>query len=78
MRSLQWNSCLTRSVTSSNCQPCIDRIDAEVARMTADGFYDGQVVYDAVAARHSEAMVMVAYTSQTLQLKQQDHSVTSI
>jgi transposase len=33
--------------------------DADVASMTADGAYDGQVVYDAVAERHPKAAVIV-------------------
>ncbi|HET6239729.1 MAG TPA: transposase [Acetobacteraceae bacterium] len=33
----------------------LDQIDAEVASMTADGAYDGEAVYDAVAERHPEA-----------------------
>jgi hypothetical protein len=30
----------------------LDQIDADVASLTADGAYDGQSVYDAVAERH--------------------------
>ena len=37
----------------------LDQIDVDVALMTADGAYDGQVVYDAVAERHPEAAVIV-------------------
>jgi len=37
----------------------LDQIDADVASMTADGAYDGQVVYDAVAERHPQAAVVV-------------------
>jgi hypothetical protein len=37
----------------------LDQIDAEVASMTADGAYDGQVVYDAVCERHPRASVIV-------------------
>jgi transposase len=37
----------------------LDQIDAEVASMTADGAYDGEAVYDAVAERHPEAVVIV-------------------
>jgi len=37
----------------------LDQIDADVASMTADGAYDGQVVYDAVAERHPQAAVIV-------------------
>ena len=34
----------------------LDQIDAEVASMTADGAYDGEAVYDAVAKRHPQAV----------------------
>src|SRR5271163_4155805 len=37
----------------------LDQIDAAVASMTADGAYDGDAVYDAVAKRHREAVVIV-------------------
>jgi transposase len=37
----------------------LDQIDADVSSMTADGAYDGQVVYDAVAERHPKAAVIV-------------------
>ena len=37
----------------------LDQIDAEVAAMTADGAYDGEAVYDAVAGRHLEAAVII-------------------
>ena len=37
----------------------LDQIDAEIASMTADGAYDGEAVYDAVAQRHPEAAVIV-------------------
>ena len=37
----------------------LDQIDAEVASMTADGAYDGEAVYDAVAERHPEAAVII-------------------
>ena len=33
----------------------LDQIDADVASLTADGAYDGEAVYDAVAARHPGA-----------------------
>ena len=33
----------------------LDQIDADVASMTADGAYDGEAVYDAMAERHPEA-----------------------
>jgi hypothetical protein len=36
-----------------------DQIDADVASMTADGAYDGEAVYDAVAERHPAAAVVI-------------------
>jgi hypothetical protein len=36
----------------------LDQIDADVASMTADGAYDGEIVYDAVAKRHPDAAVI--------------------
>ena len=37
----------------------LDQIDAEVASLTADGAYDGEAVYDAVADRHPGAEVII-------------------
>jgi transposase len=37
----------------------LDQIDAEIASMTADGAYDGEAVYDAVAERHPSAAVII-------------------
>jgi len=37
----------------------LDQVDADVESMAADGAYDGQVVYDAVAERHPNAAVIV-------------------
>jgi transposase len=37
----------------------LDQIDVDVASLTADGAYDGEVVYDAVAERHPEAVVII-------------------
>jgi transposase len=37
----------------------LDQIDAEAASMTADGAYDGETVYDALAERHPEAAVTI-------------------
>ena len=37
----------------------LEQIDADVVSMTADGAYDGQVVYDAVTERHPKAAVIV-------------------
>ena len=37
----------------------LDQIEDSVGSMTADGAYDGQVVYDAVTQRHPEAKVII-------------------
>jgi hypothetical protein len=37
----------------------LDQIDANVASMTADGAYDSEAVYDAVAERHPEASIII-------------------
>ena len=37
----------------------LDQINAKIASMTADGAYDGEAVYDAVAKRHPEAAVII-------------------
>ena len=37
----------------------LDQIDARIASMTADGTYDGEAVYDAVAKRHPEAAMII-------------------
>ncbi len=37
----------------------LDQIDADVASLTADGADDGEAVYDAVAERHPEAVVII-------------------
>jgi hypothetical protein len=37
----------------------LNQIDAEVASVTADGAYDGEAVYDAVAERHPNATVII-------------------
>jgi hypothetical protein len=37
----------------------LDQIDVDVASMTADGAYDGPVVYDVVAERHPEAAIII-------------------
>jgi transposase len=43
----------------------LDQIDADVASMTADGAYDGDAVYDAVAERYPGAAVMPRATAVT-------------
>ncbi len=37
----------------------LDQIDAKIASMAADGAYDGEAVYDAVAKRHPEAAMII-------------------
>ena len=37
----------------------LDQIDADVASLTADGAYDGEAVYEAVADRHPDAEVII-------------------
>ena len=37
----------------------LDQIDAEIASLTADGAYDGEVVYDTVATRHPDAEIII-------------------
>jgi transposase len=37
----------------------LEQIDTEIASMTADGAYDGEAVYDAVAERHPSATVII-------------------
>ena len=37
----------------------LDQIDTEIASLTADGAYDGEVVYDAVANRHPDAETII-------------------
>ncbi len=41
----------------------LDQIEGEVSSMTGDGAYDGQSVYDAVAARHPGAAVIIPLRS---------------
>ena len=37
----------------------LDQIDADIASMTADGAYDGEAAYNAVAERHPAAAVVI-------------------
>jgi transposase len=37
----------------------LEQIDSKIASMTADGAYDGEAVYDAIAERHPEAAVII-------------------
>ena len=43
----------------SEMSALLNQIDAVVASMTADGAYDGEAVYDAVAEHHPEAAVII-------------------
>jgi transposase len=43
----------------SEVRELLDQIDAEIASVTADGAYDGETVYDAVAERDPEAAVII-------------------
>jgi hypothetical protein len=56
----------------------LDQIDADVASLTADGAYDGEAVYDAVAARHPGAAIIIppratAVPSQTTATQRDQH-----
>jgi hypothetical protein len=56
----------------------LDQIDADVASLTADGAYDGQSVYDAVAERHPMASVIVppritSVSSETMASQRDEH-----
>jgi hypothetical protein len=37
----------------------LDQVDAGIVSLTADGAYDGEVVYDAVANRHPDAEIII-------------------
>ena len=59
----------------------LDQIDADVASIAADGAYDGQIVYDAVARRHPKASVIVpprvtAVAGETTALQRDKHLTT--
>jgi hypothetical protein len=59
----------------------LDQIDADVASMTADGAYDGETVYDAVAERHPGAAIIIpprvtAVTSGTTATQRDLHIAT--
>ena len=60
----------------------LDQIDAEIASLTADGAYDGEVVYGAVANRHPDAEIIIppratAVTNET-PVTQRDRHITTI
>jgi transposase len=61
----------------------LDQIDADVASMTADGAYDGEAVYDAVAERHPAAAVVIpprvtAVPSETTATPRDKHLATIV
>jgi hypothetical protein len=60
----------------------LDQIDGEVASMTADGAYDGEVVYDAVTGRHPTAAIVIppraTAASNEATLTQRDHHIAEI
>jgi hypothetical protein len=61
----------------------LDQIDADVASMTADGAYDGEAVYDAVAERHPDAAVIIpprvtAVPSETTATPRDKHLATIV
>jgi transposase len=56
----------------------LDQIDADIASMTADGAYDGEAAYNAVAERHPAAAVIIppratAIPSQTTTTQRDGH-----
>ena len=56
----------------------LDQVGADISSMTADGAYDGEAVYNAVAARHPEAAVVIppratAVPSQTTTTQRDRH-----
>jgi transposase len=62
----------------SDVPELLDQIDADLASMTADGAYDGEAVYDAVAERHPEAAVIIppratAIPSETMTTQRDRH-----
>ena len=55
-----------------------NQIEVDVASMTADGGYDGEVIYDVVAERHPEAAVIVppritAVLDETIATQRDEH-----
>jgi hypothetical protein len=53
----------------SRVGPLLDRVDGPVASLTADGAFDRDDVYAAVAARHPEAEVVVGFPRSDGQLR---------
>jgi transposase len=61
----------------------LDQIDTDVASLTADGAYDGEAVYDAVAERRPEAAVIIppramAVPTETTTTTQRDRHFAAI
>jgi hypothetical protein len=59
----------------------LDQIDADLVSITADGAYDGEPVYNAVAAGHPEAAIIIpprvtAVTSETTATQRDQHVAT--
>ena len=59
----------------------LDQIDADVASLSADGAYDGEVVYDTVAERQPQAVVIIppratAVPSETTATQRNQHIAT--
>jgi hypothetical protein len=60
----------------------LDQVDAGIASLTADGAYDGEVVYNAVANRHPDAEIIIppratAVPNETT-MTQRDRHITTI
>jgi hypothetical protein len=60
----------------------LDQVDAGIASLTADGAYDGEVAYDAVANRHPDAAIIIppratAVPNETT-VTQRDRHITTI
>ena len=56
----------------------LNQIDVDVASMTADGAYDGEVVYDVVAERHPGAAIIIppritSVTNETTARQRDEH-----
>ena len=59
---IQWVTEWTKLATTydvTELPGLLDQIDAEIASLTADGAYDGEVVYDTVANRHPDAEIII-------------------
>jgi Transposase DDE domain len=60
----------------------LDQIDAEIASVTADDAYDGEVVYDAVANHHPDAKIIIPPRATAIQnettMTQRDRHIATI